>query len=288
MNSAVLNIKFALQVATAYLKKRDIDSPRLTAELLLSYLLQKDKTYLYINYKKPLSKKTFLKYWDLIKRRAKKEPLAYILGKKEFWSLEFEVNPSVLIPRPETELLVEKGITLLKSVENPIILEIGTGSGAIAISLAKELPNAIIYATDISKDAIEVAFRNALRHKVINRIKFIVGNIYDPIKEIPKFHLIITNPPYISEKEYTRLPEEIKNWEPRIALYGGKDGLSVIKKIICKAHKFLHQGGYILMEIAPYQSSNITRLFKETGQYNLVQLLKDYSGLFRIAIACKN
>ncbi len=288
MSKKALSIENILNLSTSYLQKRHIENPRLTSEILLSHVLNQQRIYLYLNYKKLLSKDSIKKFWKLIKRRAKGEPVAYIVGKKEFWSLEFEVNPSVLIPRPETELLVERGIECVKDIKRPWILDIGTGSGAIAIALAKELHDAVIWATDISKEAIEVAKRNAEKHKVLNKIKFLKGDLWEPLeKQNVKFHLIVTNPPYVSSEDYYNLPSEVKDWEPKIALWGGKKGLSLIKRIITGVAQFLFSGGFLLIEISPPQAECVKQLITQTGSFKALKAIKDYSGNLRVIEACK-
>lgn len=236
----------------------------------------------------PIDKKLLKKYWSLLKRRAKGEPVAYITGKKEFWSLELEVSPDVLIPRPETEILVEHAISILKEVERPFILDIGTGSGAIAIALAKEIKDAFIWATDISEGALKIAGKNAKRHNVEDRIYFLKGDLFNAIKDKNrKFHLIISNPPYVSEREYEELPKEIRDWEPKIALFGGEDGLSIIRRLVRDSLPFLYQGGYLLIEISPQQVNKVKRIIEETGQFDSIEPIRDYSGRFRAINACK-
>jgi len=283
-----LKIKDLLNLSTSYLQKRGIENARLTSEVLLSHVLSQQRTYLYLNYNRSLSRDVLKRFWRLIKRRSKGEPLAYIIGKKEFWSLELEVNPSVLIPRPETELLVERGLECVKDIKAPLILDIGTGSGAIAIALAKELNNAFIWASDISEEAIEVAKRNAKKHNVSDKIRFLKGDLWEPLRrERLKFHLIVTNPPYVSSEDYFKLPSEIKDWEPKIALWGGEKGLSLIKRIVLEASNFLFSGGFLLIEISPEQLNCVRQLLQDTGSFTNLKTLKDYSGNFRVVEARK-
>ena len=282
-NSSSLTIKCVLDTATQYLKSRHIDNPRLTAEILLSFVLGLERQELYINCNKKLNKKDLNNYWSIIKRRIKGEPVQYIIGKKEFWSLEFYINPSVLIPRPETEILVEHAIKSIKDVKSPYILDLGTGSGVIAITIAKEVPDAKIWALDISNEAIKVAIHNAKKHRVFNRIRFLNGDLWQPLRHTDiKFHLIATNPPYIAKEYYEQLPKEIKDWEPRIALNGGPKGISLIKRIIEGAGNFLTLGGWIFIEMAPEQVDIAMELFQKTKQFNYIEGIKDYSHQFRV------
>ena len=283
MNETFLKIEDILRLSTLYLQKRGIEKARLTSEILLSHVLNQDRTYLYLNYKRSLDINILKRFWQAIKRRAKGEPVAYIIGKKEFWSLEFEVNPHVLIPRPETELLVEQGIECVKHIKKPLILDIGTGSGAIAIALAKELPNAEVWAIDISEEAIEVAKTNAKKHNVLDRIKFLKGDLWRPLeKEKVKFHLIVTNPPYVSSKDYPKLSPEVRDWEPKIALLGGEKGLSLIKRIVVDADQFLLTGGFLLLEISPEQVEYVKHLIQSTAHFTDLKAIKDYSSAFRV------
>ena len=281
-----MTIKDILHIATQHLKKKEIDNPRLTAEVLLAFLLNLRREELYMNYGMKLNKKEIKDYCSLIKRRVKGEPIQYITGKKEFWSLEFFVTPSVLIPRPETEVLVENAISCLKRIKNPYVLDLGTGSGVIAITIAKEVPGARIWASDISEEAIKVAIKNAKKHGVFNKIQFLVGDLWEPFRhQAIKFHLIATNPPYIPEEDYNCLPQEIRDWEPRIALNGGAKGITLIKRIIKGAEFFLLHGGWILMETSPEQIQPSIELLKETGNFYDIEGINDYSHQFRVVKA---
>lgn len=288
MNSPPQTIKKILNIATQYLKRKKIDNPRLTAEILLSFILGLERIDLYLNYSMPLNKKEIKDYWAVIKRRAKGEPIQYITGKKEFWSLEFDVNIGVFIPRPETEILVEYALEIAKKIKNPIILDLGTGCGAIAIAIAKEIRNAKIWATDISDEAIRIAIFNAKKHNVLQKIRFLQGDLWEPLRNIKtKFHLIVTNPPYVAKEDYGNLPVEVREWEPKIALNGGPGGISIIKRIIKEAHRFLYPEGWIIMEVSPEQTITAMDLLKDTGKFKNIKRIKDYSHRFRIVKACK-
>jgi len=201
-------------------------------------------------------------------------------------SLEIEVNPSVLIPRPETEKLVEVTIDAGKNIENPVIADLGTGSGAIAVSLAKYLPKAKIYATDSSKEAIEVAKINAEKHGVQDQCTFFVGNLLEPLNDIKgKLGIIVSNPPYIPSEEINSLQQEIKNYEPRYALDGGKDGLNFLKKIIQEAHPFFSSAGaYLILEVGKGQAQAIVQIIELDQKYKDIKVIKDYSGIDRVII----
>ncbi|RLB12649.1 MAG: peptide chain release factor N(5)-glutamine methyltransferase [Deltaproteobacteria bacterium] len=283
-----LTIKDILASSTQYLKNKDIDNPRLTAEILLSFVLGVERQTLYINYHKKLDKEVIQNYCSLIQRRIRGEPIQYIIGKKEFWALEFDVSPSVLIPRPETEILVEHAIMAIKDTKGAHILDLGTGSGVIAITMAKELPDAKIWALDISMEAIGVAIHNAKKHGVLNSIRFIRGDLWEPLRCMDlQFHLIVTNPPYIPREDYEQLPKEIKDWEPRIALNGGAGGLSLIKRIIKEAANFLLPNGSIFIEMSPQQVNSAIELLKKTNRFHSVEGITDYSHQLRIVKACR-
>ena len=230
-------IKELLLVTADYLKKKDIDSPRLTSEILLAHQLDIDRVTLYLNFDQPLTEKELSGYRTLIKRRIKHEPLQYITGTQEFWSLDFVVNSQVLIPRPETELLVELAIERLKALPDlgnhlPNIVDLGTGCGAIAISLAKEIGKTKIWATDISLAAIDIARINAEKHGVSEKIEYTQGDLWQPLEgKGATFDLIVSNPPYVSSEEYEDLPPEVRSYEPRLALDGGEGGFYFIREI---------------------------------------------------------
>jgi len=281
-------IKTLLETATDYLLEKGIENARLNAEVLLAYQLHLKRISLYLNFDQPLTEKEISGYRDLIRRRLKREPLQYITGNQEFWSLAFRVNPSVLIPRPETEIMVEHTITLAGTfAEAPLrALDLGTGSGIISVALAKEVPEALIFATDISGDALSVARINARDHGVSDRIAFLQGDLFEPLRcEKPVFHLIASNPPYVCTHEFQGLLPEVALHEPRIALDGGKDGMNFLKKIIRQAPPFLHPGGWLLLEMSPYQVENALLALAQTGVYQNETKIDDYSHRQRVVIA---
>jgi len=284
-------IKNLLKVTADYLKEKQIENPRLTAEVLLAYQLNIDRVSLYINFDQPLNESELSGYRSLIKRRLEREPLQYITGVQEFWSLDFIVNPQVLIPRPESELLIEMAINQLKppnAFENhpPKILDLGTGCGALAISLAKEVQEAKIWATDISSGALKLANLNAKKHGVADRIKFKHGDLWNPlINQEITFDIIISNPPYIACEEYNDLPPEIRDYEPRSALDGKGDGMYYIEKILKGGLHFLNTGGLILLEMAPDQTNEALSLIGQIKGYGESSRIKDYSHRYRVVMA---
>jgi release factor glutamine methyltransferase len=287
-------VRDLLHVTAEYLEKKGIDSPRLTAEILLAHKLNVDRIALYLNFDQPLTENELSGYRTLIKRRLQREPLQYIVGVQEFWSLEFAVTPQVLIPRPETELLVEQAIERLKAVpaeENkpPGILDLGTGCGAIAISLAKAVQQARIWATDISAEALELARLNAEKHGVSDRITFIQGSLWEPLLDQGlTFDHILSNPPYIATEEFENLSPEVRDYEPRLALDGHNDGMTYIQTIIREAPVFMNPGGWIMLEMAPGQTEKALGLIGEIKEYGEKTRIKDYSHRYRVVMAQKN
>lgn len=284
-------VRDLLHVTAEYLEKKGIDSPRLTAEILLAHKLNVDRVTLYLNFDQPLTENELTGYRTLIKRRLQREPVQYIIGIQEFWSLEFVVTPQVLIPRHETELLVEQAIERLKAfpaVENhtPRILDLGTGCGAIAISLAKEVQQTKIWATDISAGALKLARLNAEKHGVTDKIRFIQGNLWEPLLDQGvTFDIILSNPPYIASEEFKGLSPEVRDYEPRLALDGREDGMTYIQTIILEAPAFMNPGGWIMLEMAPGQTGKALELIGEIKEYGEKTRIKDYSRLYRVVMA---
>jgi len=227
----------------------------------------------------------------LIKRRISGEPLQYILGHQEFWSIDFKVDSRVLIPRPETELLVEQSLSILSETlfkRPPFVLEIGTGSGAVAISLAKEVRNIFLVATDISGDALMLAKENAKSSGLLHQIQFVKGNLFDPfrlLKEREPFDLILSNPPYITCSEIGGLVREVRDYEPIIALNGGEDGLTFYRTIISEAPFYLKKGGWLLLEMGQAQGKEVTELIEKMGDFLAPQRYQDLSGIDRVVKA---
>ena len=242
------------------LKNENIEAPKNKARILLQYTLKVTKEYLIIYDNKNVTSSQRDEYTRNIKRLISGEPLQYITGLQEFMKLNFLVNKDVLIPQPDTEILVEEVIDLAKKIENPSILDLCTGSGAIAISLAKYVPNVKIYATDISKKALEIAKKNAKFNGVLNNIEFKESNLFDKIKDM-KFDIIVSNPPYIPTEDIKNLPIDVKH-EPMIALDGGSDGLEFYRKIFENGYKFLNRLGFICVEIGYNQKENVKKIIE--------------------------
>lgn len=283
-NDRAWTILEILQWTTDYFQQKEIDSPRLTAEVLLAHTLDTDRMYLYVHYDQPLEQEERAGFKTLIQQRVQGVPTQYLTGRQEFWSLEFQVAPGVLIPRPETEHLVEAAINLSAQFPTPAIVDIGTGSGIIAISLKKEIPHASIYAGDIAGTALAIAKQNAITLlENGNNIEFHQGDLFEPFAGMT-FDLIVSNPPYISAEEYATLSCEVREHEPKIALYAGGEGLDVYRRLIAKAHSYLHPDGYILVEIGYGQKDAVVNIFQKHG-FSIKSLIKDYAGIDRVVIA---
>jgi release factor glutamine methyltransferase len=271
-----------LEWTTGYFTRNKIEQPRANAEVLLAHVLEIERIQLYLNYDKPLSPEELSLYRGSIKRRAAHEPTQYITGRQEFWSLDFEVGPSVLIPRPETELLVESAIDHL-GARPARVLDLCTGSGAIAVSLARELPLLSIVATDKSVAALEVAKRNAERHNVADRISFAVMDLFAALSFKGLFDLIASNPPYVSDEQFRELPPEIARFEPETALRGGShEGLDVVRGIIQDAPLHLAPGGALLVEVGQGQAELLEPELTTLHWIGQRQFIKDYSGIPRM------
>lgn len=260
-------------------------------ETLFSEILNCDRLSLYFNKDTVLGRDTGFFIAKALKRRIGGEPLEYILGKTEFMGLEFKVNPDILIPRPETEILVETVLRYAANREpltdNLKILDIGTGSGCIAVSLAKFLPGTRITATDISPEALVVARKNALLNNVADRIKFIHSDLFLNYElRTNNYELIVSNPPYISTGEIDSLQPEVK-CQPRIALEAGADGLDFYRRIIAQATEYLPPGGLLVMEMGFGQKEKIENIFRESGNFNIMKIIRDYSNIDRVIIARK-
>ncbi len=290
---SVWTILKILEWTTSYFKSHSIDSPRTTAEILLAHALGLRRIELYIRYDQPLSPEELAGFKASIKRRIKREPTAYIVGSKEFWSMELAVTEDVLIPRPETECLVERTVERLPvSVPGqgePLnILELGTGSGAIVLALSAERPGHRYFASDRSTKALRVACGNAERHAMADRIRFFAGNWFDSLRPcLFFFDMILSNPPYIKTCVIEELEPEVKDFEPFGALDGGKDGLESLGHIIDRAPLFLKLGGHLILEIGHDQGQGVLSKAETVGFYESAQIFKDYGGYDRVAVLRK-
>jgi len=281
MKNSIQNI---LSEAVKRLSAENIDSPRLDAEILLAHVLNCRRLNIYVDSEKILPLGAVLKFNELINRRLKKIPVAYLVGKKDFMGLTFAVNENVLIPRPETEILTEIVGEYLRGLENPIFADLGTGSGAIPISILKFVKKARAVAVDISAEALDVAKFNAQKFFVEDRIKFFCGNLFEPLTG--KFDAIISNPPYIPTSDIKNLQAEVKT-EPIIALDGGADGLNFYRRITSEAPRFLTDCGILAVEIGINQASTVKKLF-EAANFIDVTIFNDLAGLERVVIGKNN
>lgn len=272
----------ALRRARQMLAARQIEEAGLEAELLLRHALQKSRAELYLDLNEALSPEKESIFWQLIKRRLNHEPTAYITGHREFYGLDLYVDRRVLIPRPESELLVEKALewAARRGDEPALIAEVGTGSGAIAIALARHLPRAQVYTTDISAGALEVAARNCRRHGVADRIRLLPGNMLEMLTE--PVDLIVANLPYVTERELRTLPPEIRDYEPRLALAGGESGLDRIRALGTGVAGRLRPGGRLLLETGEGQAEAVTSLLSRIFPQAKVEIIPDLSGIERV------
>ncbi|MBI1923586.1 peptide chain release factor N(5)-glutamine methyltransferase [Candidatus Poribacteria bacterium] len=274
-----------IQWTTEYFERHNIPTPRLDAELLLGHLLQKSRLQLYLHFETPVFQEQLSAFRELVKKRVDHTPVSYLTNHREFMSLNFYVDGRVLIPRPETEILVE---TVLQSQKGKCrLIDIGTGSGAIAISLAVNCPDSEIVATDLSADALIVAQQNAALHHCADRLTFLQGNLFEPAQELEsqRFDWIVSNPPYVSEEDFPTLSPDVRDHEPKIALIAGGDGLDIIRRLVADAPRFLNPHGQLIMEIGYNQSGAVQQLIQSNPAYNECQVIKDYSGIERVVIA---
>jgi release factor glutamine methyltransferase len=277
-----------LKWTTVYFKSHHVEHPRAAAEILLAHTMGVGRVDLYIQYDRPLEAHELEIFKGFMQRRVQREPVAYIVGKKEFWSMDLKVTPDVLIPRPETETLVEAAITIIPpepGTAPPRIMDLGTGSGAIVLAMASERPEHSFFAVDRSEKAIAVAQDNARMHELDKALTFLQGNWFDPVHDLGRyFDVIVSNPPYISSHEFEMLPPEITQYEPREALDGGPDGLEAIRLIIKQAPNHMVAGGWLIFEIGHDQRAAVEKLIAGSGAYSDWAVIKDYSGYDRVVM----
>ncbi len=281
----ILTVLEVLKLSTAYLEEKGIESARLNAELLLANILNCKRIDLYLLFDRPLDENEIVAYREFISRCGKHEPLQYILGEVEFYGLKFKVNKNVLIPRPETEFLIEQAISLVKGNNLKSILDIGTGAGNIPITLAKNLNGVAITSIDISEEACKVAEENTIYNEVKNKINLLNTDINDYICD-SKFDMIISNPPYVSSSDYRNLSKDILNYEPAISITDFSDGYEFYRIITKKSDTILNKGGFLLCEMAQGQSEFIQKLFSD-ADFSEIKIIKDFQNIDRVIIGRK-
>jgi release factor glutamine methyltransferase len=276
-------IKDVLEWTSSHFRDKGIDTPRLDAEILLAHALGTDRVYLYMNLDRPLSQEERKQFREYVIRRGSREPVALITGVKEFWSIPFIVSPGVLIPRPDTEILVQAVLEEVRDIASPYILEIGTGSGAIAVSLVKENPAVHILAIDIDSTSLEIAQQNAEAAGVAQSIVCVQSDLFHNVELDRKFHVICSNPPYIPSGEIHGLQPEIKDYEPTRALDGGYDGLDIIRGIAVQAKTYLKPGGALILEFGDGQEQALKAILSNEGGFSDTCILRDLAGNPRVA-----
>ncbi len=284
MSGGPLTIEGALREASTLLKEAGLAEPRREARTLLSHSLERDQAFLVTHADDRLTSEQLAAFRASVARRAAGEPFQYIAGRQEFYGLEFEVTPDVLIPRPETELLVEEALKLLKGTDAPLACDVGTGSGCVAVTLLHERKDARGFALDISHAALKVAARNAARHGVAERLRLLVSDCFDALRSEEhgglRFDLVASNPPYVAEADIEDLQREVREHEPRVALTPGGDGLSVVRRLVEESPRFLKPGGHLLIEIGHDQHERVAALI-DRSVWTLLDIHKDLQGIPR-------
>jgi release factor glutamine methyltransferase len=268
-----------------YLAKKGCEYPRLDAEVLLAHVLACPRIGLYTRHADPASPEVRECYRELIRRRIEGCPVAYLVGYKEFFSLRLAVSPAVLIPRPESEFVVMEALRLAQGIQSPSAIDIGTGSGNIAIAFAHEHPGARVTAVDLSAEALELARRNAEVHGVLKQIRFIQGSVFESIPAGETFDFVLSNPPYIAHDDIAGLPPGVRDYEPHAALDGGPDGFAVFDSLVAQSLLRLSPVGYLIVEIGAPQEKGARDRIAAAGSYDLAATVHDYSGHPRVLIA---
>ena len=279
-----MNIEIAIKNACKELKKNKINSALLDSELLLSKVIKKDRKFILLNLDRKLNQSDQDSYKNLILKRSKGKPLAYLTGKKSFWKYNFKVNENVLIPRPDTELIIEQVLNIYKNKNNLNFLEVGVGSGCIALSILKEKKSFKATGIDLSQDCIKICRYNANKLGVGDRIKLVKSDVDNLI--FRKYDFIISNPPYIKKLDLSKLNKEVKNYEPKLALDGGLEGLSVIRKVIKKSSELIKKNGKLILEISYDQRDPVKKMLKVSNFY-MNKILKDLAKNDRCIISTK-
>jgi release factor glutamine methyltransferase len=278
-----MQLKEALAQAVQQLEDAAVGSPRLNAEMLLMFVLGVGRAYLYGHPERELTSQEEDSYAEAIAERARGVPAQYIIGHQEFWGLDFLVTPAVLIPRPETEHIVEAALELAQGFQRPRIVDVGTGSGCIALALAHELKRAEIDAVDISAEALEIAKANAVRLQLAERVNFREGNLLEGFDK-PEFDLVVSNPPYVGECEADKVQAEVRKFEPHVAVFGGPLGTEIVTQLLEQAHRALKPGGHVLVEIGFSQSEKVREM---AAAFEDVHFVEDLQGIPRVLVGKK-
>jgi release factor glutamine methyltransferase len=267
-----------------FLQQKGSESPRLDAEVLLAHALSCKRIDLYTRYEESASEEQRTRFRELVRQRLEGCPVAYLVNRKEFFSLEFEVNRNVLIPRPDTECVVMECLRLAQEMAAPSVVDIGTGSGAIAVAVARRHKDARVTAVDLSPAALEVARRNAARHGLAERVRFLEGDLFGPLPAGHRFDFILSNPPYIAHEDMERLPAGVLHYEPHVALDGGPGGFAVFDRLAEQARRFLAPGGYLIVEIGAPQEGRARDRLSPYPEYDLAKTIRDGSGHPRVLV----
>jgi release factor glutamine methyltransferase len=274
-----------LDWTAGFLAKKGSEFPRLDTEVLLAHALGCRRIDLYTRYEETAGDAARERFRDLVRQRVEGCPVAYLVGRKEFFALDFEVSPAVLIPRPESEFVVMECLRLAKDMPRPRVLDLGTGSGNIAVAVAQQHAGVQAMAVDLSADALAVAARNAARHGVAERVRFLTGDLYGPLASDARFDFVLSNPPYIAREEIDSLPIGVRAYEPRLALDGGPGGYVVFDRLLARAGAYLEPGGYLIVEIGTPQEGPARQRIEALGGYELAETIHDYSGHPRVLSA---
>ncbi len=276
---------------TEYLTDKGVDSPRLSAEILLCHAMGSTRIELYTQFNEPVPQQQLDKLHDLVKRAGLHEPVAYLTGRAEFYSIELDITANCLIPRPETELLVQRAIEFLRTRDGvQYVCDLCTGSGCIAVAISKNFPEARVIATDISAGALEVAAGNVAKHRLHERVELLQGDLFEPLVkqlDVEAFDLIVCNPPYVSSAEYETLGKNVRDYEPKSALLAGVEGLDIYRRLIERIDEFLKPGAALMLEIGYAQGTAVRELLEQTGVFAEIKIEKDSHDNDRVVTARK-
>ncbi len=278
-------VRAALRWASEQLSQAGVDSPAADAERLVQHALGATRLDLYLHPDRPITPPERACLVDALRRRCSRAPLQHLTGETEFWSLPFFVNDAALIPRPETETLVEAALARLSGAPRPRVADVGTGSGCLAVSLARSLPESLVVATDASPAALRVARINALRNGVGDRVRLVAGDLFDPFGPSARFDAVVSNPPYVRRDEIETLQPEVRDHEPRLALDGGEDGLSVHRRLAACAGRHLLPGGWLALEVGAGQSGPVAEMLKASEAFEEAACHRDLTGVERVLVA---